>query len=89
MSEPKTYVWVSYESTGRNEAEWTLHKPGCPDIARSIRKRGGHAYEITGESPWDAAEKELADINTDFIVEGSQGWSMDAVAILPCTKEAK
>ena len=74
------FTVVSREMTRGGESVFVMHRAGCKDIAK---ERGYPSGDFEAET-WQAAQKHAhAEMNSDFIAEGSQGWPIE---IKPCCK---
>lgn len=57
----------------------SIHKTGCPDIAKDVRAHDGLA--VDGFATVQAA---IDDLNADFVAEGSAGWPRESFKIPAC-----
>lgn len=69
--------------------QWSLHRAGCRDIRRDVQLHAGHTQQIEAVDADAAVVAMLADINEDFIREGSAGYGPESVNVLPCARGAK
>lgn len=68
---------------------WSIHRAGCKDIRKDAAQHAGFIEAFEAADHKAALAFQLADINADFIAEGSTPWGPEAVNVLSCAKKVQ
>jgi hypothetical protein len=61
------------------DSEFTVHRHGCRDVKKSIRRGASHFYTVEAESATEAVKGEVAAFQ-----ENEQDWYEKDFRIMPC-----